>query len=91
MIFKKGEFLCRIAYWFHTLDFHLHKKRLDDASLFPITFQFDELNWKLSVGIDLAGGCFTLSVNDVPFMSLPYQATISPDGPQIQYDSGRVE
>ena len=37
--------------------------------------QHDELNWKFSLGFDPDDDHFTLRVNDVNIMDLPYQAS----------------
>ena len=58
-------------------------RRYDDPTIYPISLVYDELGWKLAVGYDPDGDCFTIHVNDVPFMSIPFQATAAPDGPQI--------
>ena len=44
---------------------------------------FEDLGWKLAVGFDPESNCFTLEVNGVPVMKLPFQATAALSGPQI--------
>ena len=55
---------------------------MTDKSLFPLTWQVIELEWKLSVGYDYANSIFTLFINGVPYLELPYQAEVAPTGPQ---------
>ena len=43
---------------------------MDDPGLFPIAFQHDELQWKISVGFDPHANSFTLSVNGVDFREM---------------------
>ena len=44
---------------------------------------FEDLGWKLAMGFDPESDCFTLEVNGVPVMNLPFQATAALAGPQI--------
>ena len=53
-------------------------KRLTDPSLFPITLQARDPDWKLRFGYDHEKARFTLAINGEPFMLLPYQATTEP-------------
>ena len=40
------------------------------------------LNWKVSLGYDLPTNAFILHINDVPFLAMPYQASVILKGPQ---------
>ena len=48
------------------------------------------LGWKISVGYDLPRDAFDLSINDLPFLGMPYQAQPIPKGPQNITD-GEIE
>ena len=64
-------------------------KRLTDPALFPITLQARDPDWKLRFGYDQEKAMFTLAINGVPFLLLPYQATTEPQGPQ-NIESGQI-
>ena len=53
------------------IPFVIQFRRFDDLTIYPIRLTIEELDWRLSVGIDLNQNCFTLSVNSVPFAELP--------------------
>ena len=50
----------------------------------------EDLGWKLAVGFDPESDCFTLEVNGVPVMNLPFQATAALAGPQIFFGSATI-
>ena len=52
-------------------------RRYDDLSVYPIMLMYEELSWKLSVGIDLKNECYTLDVNQVSVHDLPYIVSLS--------------
>lgn len=49
---------------------------MEDPGAFPILLVYEKLGWKLALGFDLDNFCFTLSVNDIAFYDLRYQAVI---------------
>ena len=57
-------------------------KKLTDPSTFPLKLQGNNTSWKLSLGFDQHQKVFVLSINDKPFLMLPYQAEAIPPGPQ---------
>ena len=50
---------------------------------FPVPLQLNELGWKLQVDFIRDPKEFTLSVNQVPFYNLMFQASTAPIGPQL--------
>ena len=44
--------------------------------------QDDELGWKISLNYDVQTATFILPINDLPFLGMPYQAEVTPEGPQ---------
>ena len=44
--------------------------------------QDDELKWKISLNYDVHTDTFILHINDLPFLGMPYQAEVTPEGPQ---------
>ena len=52
---------------------------IDRASMLLVAD--DELQWKITVGFDRVNSCFTLALNETPFLKLPYQASITFFGP----------
>ena len=44
--------------------------------------QDDELRWKISLNYDVQTDTFILHINDLPFLGMPYQAEVTPEGPQ---------
>ena len=57
-----------------------------NADIFPITLFYDQEGWKFSVDFDRESKFFMLWVNGIAFLALPYQASISPIGPQLLTD-----
>ena len=51
---------------------------------------YTELGWKLAVKFDPEEDSFTLAVNDVDVMDLPYQATSAPDAPQLVMNNSKI-
>ena len=51
---------------------------------------YADLGWKLSVNFDPEEDNFTLSINDVPVMELPYQASSAPDAPQLIMNNSKI-
>ena len=60
----------------------LRGKKLSAPGTFPIKLQDDVNNWKVSLGYDLLKNTFILHINDVPFLAMPYQASVILRGPQ---------
>ena len=50
--------------------------------MFPLKLQDDELKWKLSLDYSARRDFFCLSINDVDFLALAYQAEVTLTGPQ---------
>ena len=50
--------------------------------MFPVKVQDGETQWKILVFYDVVTDAFSLSINDIPFPLLPYQAEVVPKGPQ---------
>ena len=50
----------------------------DSYKLQPI---FNEMGWKIVIGFDHAVSMFTLQINGMTFMSLPYRASVVKRGP----------
>ena len=48
------------------------------------------LNWKVALGYDLPTNVFLLYINDVPFLAMPYQASVILKGPQ-NIDYGEIK
>ena len=42
------------------------------------------------MGFNPDDDCFTLNVNDVPVMDLPYQATSAPSAPQLIMNNSKI-
>ena len=59
----------------------LKNKNLSSPGIFPIRLQDDVLGWKLSIGYDSPSNVFNLSINDLPFLGMPYQAQVNLKGP----------
>ena len=57
-------------------------KNLSSPGIFPIRLQDDVLGWKLSVHYHLPTNVFGLTINDLPFLGMPYQAQLILKGPQ---------
>ena len=49
------------------------------------------LGWKISVGYDLSSNVFNLSINDLPFLGMPYQAQLILKGPQNIIGGSEIE
>ena len=60
----------------------IFSKNLSSPDIFPIKLQDDVLNWKVSLGYHLPTNAFILHINDVPFLAMPYQASVILEGPQ---------
>ena len=58
--------------------------------MYPITLMYNELNWKFSVNYDPKLDMFTLSVNDVDVMKLPYQASTAPTEPELIMNNSKI-
>ena len=55
----------------------------DKAQICPIPLFYDQEGWKFRVDFDQESKFYTLEVNDIAFVALPYQASITPIGPQL--------
>ena len=60
----------------------LFSKTLSSPKIFPIRLYDDVLDWKILVGYDLSTNVFALSINDLSFKRMPYQAQVILKGPQ---------
>ena len=49
--------------------------------MFPINLWVEELQWKIQINYDVPNDTFLLAINDIAFLSMPYQGDIIPNGP----------
>ena len=50
--------------------------------MFPLKLQDGETKWKVAVFYDVVTDAFGLTINDIPFPLLPYQAEVLAQGPR---------
>ena len=50
--------------------------------MFPVSLWDEEFEWKIQVNYDVPKDTFLLAINDITFLSMPYQRDIIPNGPQ---------
>ena len=50
--------------------------------MFPVSLWDEEFEWKIQVNYDVPKDTFLLAINDIAFLSMPYQRDIIPNGPQ---------
>ena len=60
----------------------LNSKKLSHPGTFPLKLLDNELQWKLSLDYDVQQDVFMLFINDRAFLEMPFQAEVSPTGPQ---------
>ena len=68
----------------------LYRKKLSDPSMFPIKIQISEVEWKVALSYYVPADKFALTVNDIPFHGMPFQAEVNPEGPQ-NIDNGLIK
>ena len=49
--------------------------------MFPINLWVEVLQWKIQINYDVPNDTFLLAINDIAFLSMPYQGDIIPNGP----------
>ena len=49
------------------------RKRIEDSDLFPLRFQYEVLNLKIEVGVDLDNAIFTVKLDGIAYRDLVYQ------------------
>ena len=58
------------------------RKKLTDPSMFPLKIQIPEVEWKVAMSYYVPADKFSLTINNLPFDSMPFQAEVTPEGPQ---------
>ena len=58
--------------------------------MFPIKIQIGEVEWKVALGYYVPTDKFALTINDIPFDGMPFQAEVTPEGPQ-NIDGGLIK
>ena len=55
---------------------------ISDPRAFPVCLQCnDEFAWKIELNYDRNKQNFAISINGKPFLEMPYQAELLPEGP----------
>ena len=49
------------------------RKRIEDPDLFPLRFNYDLLNLKVEIGVDLKDSMFTIKLDGIAYRDLQYQ------------------
>ena len=55
---------------------------MSEQGLFPLVLQDEELQWKIILNYDLPSKKFLLAINGEPFLKMPRQYQVNPQGPQ---------
>ena len=49
--------------------------------MFPLKIQIPEVEWKVAMSYYVPADKFVLTINDIPFDGMPFQAEVNPEGP----------
>ena len=70
--------------------YDLYIRKLTEPGVFPLKLQDSETQWKIAVFYDVGTDQFALTINDIPFPLLPYQAEVLAQGPR-NIEGGKIK